>query len=71
MNTIEFRDGFDAAAFLPLAERVWPREYDAELAEKALLKSINIGAASSAHSLSSGIVRRARQTGMHHAKHYE
>lgn len=42
--TVRFQDGFDAAAFLPLAERVWPRGYDAVRTQAALERSINIGA---------------------------
>src|SRR5690242_21922953 len=44
MDTVRFRDGFDAAAFVPLAERVWPRGYDLERAGRALAISVNIGA---------------------------
>ncbi len=44
MNEVTFREGFDAASFLPLAERVWPRGYDLERARGALALSINIGA---------------------------
>ena len=44
MNAVHFQDGFDAAAFLTLAERVWPRGYDAGLTQAALEKTINIGA---------------------------
>lgn len=42
--TVRFQDGFDAAAFLSLAERVWPRGYDAARTQAALERSINIGA---------------------------
>jgi GNAT superfamily N-acetyltransferase len=35
---------FTAAAFLRLAQRVWPRAYDTERAAAALTRSVNIGA---------------------------
>jgi ribosomal protein S18 acetylase RimI-like enzyme len=44
MGNVRFQDGFDAATFLRLAERVWPRDYDPELTRSALATSINIGA---------------------------
>jgi ribosomal protein S18 acetylase RimI-like enzyme len=44
MNAVRFEDGFDAEAFLLLAERVWPRGYDAVRAQGALERSVNIGA---------------------------
>ena len=45
MTNIRFDDGgFTAEAFLALAQRVWPRDYDAALAAAALARSMNIGA---------------------------
>ena len=44
---IEYRTGESAippAAFLGLAQRVWPRDYDAALTTVALTRTINIGA---------------------------
>ena len=37
-------DGFEADAFVTLANRVWPREYDLAAATKALVRTTNIGA---------------------------
>jgi GNAT superfamily N-acetyltransferase len=37
-------NGFDAAAFVTLATRVWPREYDRAAAARALARTTNIGA---------------------------
>ena len=36
--------GFTAEAFLALAQRVWPRDYDAVRAAAALARSVNVGA---------------------------
>jgi GNAT superfamily N-acetyltransferase len=36
--------GFEAAAFVALANRVWPREYDLAAAAAALARTTNIGA---------------------------
>ena len=44
MSSIDYREGFTAADFLALANRVWPREYEAARAEEALTRTINIGA---------------------------
>ena len=45
MTPIDIRDsGFTAEAFLALARRVWPRDYDVERAAAALSRSANIGA---------------------------
>jgi ribosomal protein S18 acetylase RimI-like enzyme len=44
MTTISYREGFDAPAFIELAQRVWPREYIAEQIETALTRTINLGA---------------------------
>jgi hypothetical protein len=44
---IEYRSGSKALpveAFLALAQRVWPRSYDAERAAQALTRTANIGA---------------------------
>jgi hypothetical protein len=37
-------DGFEADAFLPLAQRVWPGEYDLAAGAAALARTMNIGA---------------------------
>jgi GNAT superfamily N-acetyltransferase len=37
-------NGFDAAAFVTLAKRVWPREYDLAAAAAAMARTTNIGA---------------------------
>src|SRR5687767_2696830 len=45
--SVEYRSGSSALtpeAFLQLAQRVWPRNYDAARAADALTKTINIGA---------------------------
>jgi GNAT superfamily N-acetyltransferase len=45
MAEIKYSDqGFEAEAFLTLANRVWPREYDWAAAAAALARTINIGA---------------------------
>ena len=44
MAEIMYREGFDARAFLTLAERVWPRDYAHEAAHRALAQTFNIGA---------------------------
>ena len=44
MTELSWRDGFTAADFLALAQRVWPRDYSAANAEAALTHTINIGA---------------------------
>ena len=44
MSPIEYRDGFDAADFVALAQRVWPRDYDEARAAEAITRTINIGA---------------------------
>ena len=44
MGALQYEEGLEAAAFLLLAERVWPRGYDIGLAEAALRRTINIGA---------------------------
>ena len=45
MADIEYSaNGFEAAAFVTLAKRVWPREYDVALAAAALARTTNIGA---------------------------
>jgi ribosomal protein S18 acetylase RimI-like enzyme len=44
MAEIHYKDGFDAAEFLALAQRVWPREYSALEASAALKLTINVGA---------------------------
>src|SRR6185503_289948 len=45
MASPRFAEGSVAAGdFLALAQRVWPRAYDGELAREALSKTINIGA---------------------------
>jgi GNAT superfamily N-acetyltransferase len=36
--------GFTAAAFLALAQRVWPRDYDPARAAAALARTVNVGA---------------------------
>jgi GNAT superfamily N-acetyltransferase len=36
--------GFSADAFLALAQRVWPRDYDVARAADALTRTVNIGA---------------------------
>jgi GNAT superfamily N-acetyltransferase len=42
---IKYSDnGFDAEAFVTLAIRVWPREYDRASAARALARTTNIGA---------------------------
>jgi len=45
--TVEYRSGESALttnAFLALAQRIWPRDYDAGLTTAALGKTINVGA---------------------------
>ena len=37
-------DGISAEAFVDLAQRIWPREYDVSRAATALTKTTNIGA---------------------------
>src|SRR5215471_29005 len=44
MPPIDYRDGFDAADFVALANRVWPRDYDVVRAADAIARTINIGA---------------------------
>jgi ribosomal protein S18 acetylase RimI-like enzyme len=44
MRDIQYREGFGAQDFLALAQRVWPRDYDAAAASAALTRTINIGA---------------------------
>src|SRR5688572_8082890 len=44
MSRIAYRDGFEADAFLRLANRVWPRDYDLGRAREALARSSNVGA---------------------------
>src|SRR5690349_8201797 len=45
MRPIRLDDtGFSAEAFLTLAQRVWPRDYDRERTKAALTKTSNIGA---------------------------
>jgi GNAT superfamily N-acetyltransferase len=45
MADIKYSDnGFDADAFVTLATRVWPREYDRTAAARALARTTNIGA---------------------------
>jgi GNAT superfamily N-acetyltransferase len=45
MSAIKYSgSGFSAAAFLALAQRVWPRDYDSAAAAAALLRTTNIGA---------------------------
>src|SRR5262249_26647486 len=44
MSPIEYRDGFDAADFVALANRVWPRDSDEARAAAAIMRTINIGA---------------------------
>ena len=40
---LSYREGFDAEAFLALAQRIWPREYSLTDAAAALERTINIG----------------------------
>jgi ribosomal protein S18 acetylase RimI-like enzyme len=45
MAPIRYSDGFGAAEFLALAQRVWPRpDYDAARAAAALARTANVGA---------------------------
>lgn len=45
MNDIHYNDaGFSAEAFLALAMRVWPRDYDHIRTAAALARTVNIGA---------------------------
>lgn len=45
MASIRIDDsGFAAEAFLALAQRVWPRDYDLEQTAAALARSVNLGA---------------------------
>lgn len=45
MAHIKYSDnGFEADAFVTLAKRVWPREYDLAAAAAALARTTNIGA---------------------------
>jgi len=44
MTKILYREGFDARAFIGLAQLVWPRDYDEDAARGALAHTINIGA---------------------------
>lgn len=45
MMTISYsNEGFNAEAFVALAERVWPRGYDVAAAAGALAHTVNIGA---------------------------
>jgi GNAT superfamily N-acetyltransferase len=45
MADIKYSDnGFEADAFVALAKRVWPREYDVAAAAAALARTTNIGA---------------------------
>jgi ribosomal protein S18 acetylase RimI-like enzyme len=45
MSDIEYSDrGFKADAFVALANRVWPRQYDLAAAAAALTRTTNIGA---------------------------
>jgi GNAT superfamily N-acetyltransferase len=44
MTEIDYREGFAAADFLALAQRVWPRDYSAPDAETALARTLNLGA---------------------------
>ena len=45
MTEIRYDDsGFPADAFLDLAQRVWPRAYDAPRAAAALTRTVNVGA---------------------------
>ena len=44
---VEYRTGSDALtvdAFLSLAQRIWPRDYDRERTSRALERTVNIGA---------------------------
>jgi hypothetical protein len=44
---IEYRDGpsaFTSDEFLALAQRIWPRDYDAVRAAAALERTFNVGA---------------------------
>lgn len=43
-SEIRYQAGFDADAFVALAERVWPRGYDRARVAAALARTINIGA---------------------------
>ena len=44
MADLIFREGFEPADFLALAQRVWPREYSLNDTAGALAKTVNIGA---------------------------
>jgi hypothetical protein len=45
MADIKYADnGFEVEAFVTLAKRVWPREYDLAAAAVALTRTMNIGA---------------------------
>ena len=44
MTELTYRDGFDVADFLALAQRVWPRDYLVADASAALTRTMNIGA---------------------------
>ena len=44
MEPITFRKGIDVAAFLALAQRVWPRAYSEDAAREAVGRTINVGA---------------------------
>jgi GNAT superfamily N-acetyltransferase len=44
MSAIEYREGFGAADFIALANRVWRRDYDVARTAEAIARTINIGA---------------------------
>jgi ribosomal protein S18 acetylase RimI-like enzyme len=44
MTTISYQEGFEAPAFIELAQRVWPGEYVAEQVAAALTRTVNLGA---------------------------
>ena len=44
MSDLSYKEGFAAADFISLAQRVWPRDYSSGNASKALERTINIGA---------------------------
>jgi GNAT superfamily N-acetyltransferase len=49
MPSIHYRENFSADAFIALANRVWPRDYDVARAGEAIKRTINIGAWDGAH----------------------
>ena len=44
MSSVKYDTGFTAQAFLALAQRVWPRDYDLEATAQALERTWNVGA---------------------------